>query len=151
MTWDWSQIAALSSFIGVVGGLISAIFLIYEVRHNAHAIEGATVQSLMSLECDVFGLIAANAELYLKGCASEATLPPAEQLRFDRIVGSQMSLYYSAFVQFQEGLIDEEVWAAYHSAVKGHLAEPGFRLCWQSMAHRYPKSFRETLYPAPAG
>lgn len=92
MIWDWTQIAALSSLVGVIGGLISVAFLIYEVRHNAHAIEGATVQSLMSLESSVFGMVASNAELYLQGCADDPALSPAELLCFDRIVGSLMSI-----------------------------------------------------------
>lgn len=150
MTWDWGQITALSSLAGVIGGLISVIFLIFEVRHNAHAIEGATVQALMSLEGSVFATIATNAELYLAGCASSAELAPADALRFDRIVGAQMSLYYSAYVQFRERLIDDEVWEAYRNALIGALAEPGFARHWQAMAHRYPRSFRAAIAPAVA-
>ncbi|MGB3146151.1 MAG: hypothetical protein WBA91_00175 [Paracoccaceae bacterium] len=145
MEWDWNQIAALSSLLGVIGGLISVVFLIYEVRHNAHAIEGATVQSLMTLESDVFGLIADNAELYLKGSDNLTDLAPAERLRFDRIVASQMSLFYSAYVQLQQGLIDEEVWDAYYNALKATMAGPGFALCWQGMETRYPLSFRQRI------
>lgn len=150
MAWDWGQITALSSLAGVIGGLISVIFLIFEVRHNAHAIEGATVQALMSLEGNVFAMVADNAELYLAGCAEGASLAPPDQLRFDRIVGAQMSLYYSAWVQFQQNLIDDEVWEAYRNALMGHLAEPGFARCWQGMAHRYPRSFRAAIGPVPA-
>ncbi len=150
MTWDWNQITALSSVLGVVGGLISVVFLIYEVRHNAHAIEGATVQSLMSLECDVFALIANNADLCLKGGADLAGLSPAERLKFERIVGTQMSLYYSAYVQLQQELIDEEVWDAYFNAVQGAFVQPGFYQCWKEMETRYPLSFRQKIAPPPA-
>ncbi|MGB7261823.1 MAG: hypothetical protein WBC68_07110 [Albidovulum sp.] len=151
MEWDWNQVAALSSLAGVIGGLISVVFLIYEVRHNAHAIEGATVQSLMSLESNVFGLIADNANLYLKGSADLTGLSPAERLKFDRIVGSQMSLYYSAYVQLQQGLIDDEVWEAYFNALKMTMTGPGFVQCWKGMETRYPISFRQKIsLPAKA-
>jgi len=145
MERDWSLVTAVSSVIGVIGGLISVTFLIYEVRHSAHAIEGATVQALMALEADVFGMIAKNAELYLKGAESPEDLTPSELLRFDRIIAAQSSLYYSAYVQLQEGLIDAEVWDAYHAALKFTLEKPGINGRWQDMKFRYPRSFRDVI------
>lgn len=150
MTLDWNQITALSSLAGVIGGLVSVIFLIHEVRHNAHAIEGATVQSLMSLEADVFALIGNNADLCLRGNENPAQLSPAERLKYDRIVASQMSLYYSAYVQLQQGLMDEEVWDAYFNAVQGSMVQPGFLQSWQTMQTRYPVSFRHKIAPRAA-
>jgi hypothetical protein len=64
----WDQITALATIIGVVGGLISVYFVVLEIRRSAQATEGATVQSLMSMEKDVFGLLAAHGKLYLRGC-----------------------------------------------------------------------------------
>jgi len=145
MEWDWTFITAISSVLGVVGGLISVVFLIFEVRHNAHAIEGATVQSLMTLEADVFGMVADNAELYLRGNAALDSLTPAERLRYDRIIGTQMSLYYSAWVQLQEGLMDDEVWEAYLNAIRDALSAPGAAEVWRGLASHYPKSFRERI------
>jgi len=35
---DWGQITAITSIIGVAGGLISVVFLVYEIRRNAQVI-----------------------------------------------------------------------------------------------------------------
>jgi hypothetical protein len=145
MSWHWDQITALATVVGVIGGLISVYFLVLEVRRNAQAIEGATVQSLMSLEKEVFGLLADNAALHLRGCADFSRLSAEDKFRFERLVAVQMSLYYSAFVQFGQGLIDAEVWQAYFTALKTYLGEPGFRSAWQVMAMRYPASFRNYI------
>lgn len=142
MDWQWDQITALSSVVGVFGGLISVYFLVLEVRRNAQAIEGATVQSLMNFEKDVFSLLAANAELYLRGCEDAPKLSAEERFRFERVVAAQMSLFYSAFVQFGQGLIDDEVWQAYFVAMKKYLSAPGFHLAWKGMEMSYPASFR---------
>ena len=104
---------------------------------------GATVQALMSLEKDVFSLLANNAALCLRGNARVSKLSAAEKFRYERLVALQMSMYYSAFVQFGQGLIDAEVWEAYFEALKTHLAQPGFRQTWKGMAKRYPRSFRD--------
>lgn len=145
MNWDWTTVTAIATIIGVIGGMVSLVFLILEVRRNAQAIEGATVQSLMSFEKDVFSLIANNAALYLKGSAGLAKLKPIEKLAYQRIVGVQMSLTYSAYVQLQNGLIDDEVWHAYHNALKHYMEAPGFRESWKSFETHYPKSFREMV------
>ena len=145
MGWDWNLISQIASVVGVAGGLTSVGFLVHGVRRNARAIEGATVQSLMSFEKDVYAMIAADAPLFLKGCAAPEKLSPVDALKFERIVSTQMSLFYSAFVQHGEGLIDDEVWEAYANALRSYLKPPGFRAAWQKMDLHYPKSFREML------
>jgi hypothetical protein len=145
MNFDWSVITAIATIIGVIGGLISVVFLILEVRRNAQAIEGSTVQSLMNFEKDVFTLIASNAPLYLKGSNGLSKLTAVQRLTFNRIVGVQMSLTYSAYVQYQNQLIDDEVWEAYHNALKTYMKAPGFSECWKSFESHYPKSFQDVV------
>lgn len=143
MTWD--VINTLISVIGVTGGLISIYFVILGIRRNAQAVEGATVQSLMSFEKDVFNLLVNNAGLYLRGRENIAGLTAEEKFQFVRIVAVQMSLTYSAFVQHGEGLIDDEVWEAYVNALRGYIAAPGFHMAWKSFEMSYPKSFRDAI------
>lgn len=64
-----------------------------------------------------------------------------------------MTLSYSAFIQHQENLIDDETWDAYVNAVGIHLAHPGFAESWNDFKGGYPKSFRkliDTISLAPA-
>lgn len=141
MTWDWPQIANIASVLGVIGGLISLIFVIFGLRRNARATEGATVQALMSLEKDVYALLLAHAPTFRQGCADRAKLAPDDLFRFDRLVNAQMSLFYSAFEQHRQNLIDAEVWQAYENAMREDLSGPGFLASWTAMANNYPKSF----------
>lgn len=142
---NWDLINTLISVVGVTGGLISVCFVILGIRRNAQATEGATVQSLMSFEKDVFGLLAGNAALYLRGSADMSKLKAAEKFRFERLVAVQMSLSYSAFVQHGEGLIDDEVWDAYFNALRKYMSAPGFRMAWKSFETSYPKSFQDAV------
>ncbi len=143
--WNWDAISAVSSALGGLGVIVSVIFLVYEVRRNAQAIEGATVQSLMSLERDVFAMLADNAGLFIRGRRDRSSLSEEDMFRFDKIVGSYMSLAYSGFVQFQERLIDDETWEAYENAIRANLMHPGFGASWDMAKTGYPKSFRELI------
>jgi len=142
---NWAAIEGIASVAGAVGVVISIIFLIYEVRHNARAIEGATVQSLMSLEREVFALLAENAELMTKGGKDAASLTQVEAYRYERSVGTYMSLVYSAFIQHRRELVDDEVWEAYLHALELHMQAPGFAQAWARIRAGYPKSFQELI------
>ena len=142
---EWAAVEAIASVAGVIGVVISVIFLIYEVRHNARAIEGSTVQSLMSLEREVFSLLADNAELMTKGGADFASLSDAERYQYERVSGSYLSLVYSAFIQHERNLIEDEVWEAYFNALKRHIQEYGLKDVWENIKVGYPKSFQEAI------
>lgn len=142
---NWAAIEGIASVAGAIGVIISIIFLIYEVRHNARAIEGATVQSLMSLEREVFGLLAENAELMTTGGAESASLSEAQLYQYERGVATYMSLVYSAYIQHKRELVEDEVWDAYLNALERHMQEPGFAEAWLRISVGYPKSFQDLI------
>jgi len=150
---NWAAIEGIASVAGAMGVVISIIFLIYEVRHNARAIEGATVQSLMTLEREVFGLLAENAELMTKGGANPAGLTEVELYQYERGVGTYFSLIYSAYMQHERDLVENEVWDAYLNALARHMQAPGFSEAWFRIGVGYPKSFQDLIkerFPRPA-
>lgn len=142
---NWEIIGAVSTVLGVIGGLVSVYFLTLEVRRNAQAIEGATVQSLMNFEQAVFALLIDNAAVFLKGSADRDSLAPDARFKFDKLVQAYMSLYYSAFKQHEQSLIDPEVWDAYARALRDKLTKPGFAASWQDVRESYPVSFQNAL------
>lgn len=145
MIWSWEQITAVATILGVFGGLISVGFVVYEVRRNADAIEGTTVQGLMSLEVQVFSILAQHADVYARGSAGLEGLTPADRFLFDRLVACKLSLLNSAFVQYEQQLIDEDVWLAYARAFRADLEAPGYRAAWQVIQPRYPEGFCRRL------
>ena len=145
MNFDRTAIAGIATVIGVSVGIISLVFVIYEVRRNARAIEGTTVQSLLKLESQVFAPVSPNASLLRKCSADLVGLSEDDLLKFGLLVCIQMSLYYSASVQFQQHLIDQKVWDAYLNAVQSHMTHPGLAEIWTTFESNYPKSFLTKL------
>lgn len=142
---NWAAVEGVASVAGAVGVVISIIFLIYEVRHNARAIEGATVQSLMSLEREVFALLAENAELMTRGGDDPTALSDVQLYKYERGVGTYMSLIYSAYIQHKRDLVEDEVWDAYLNALERHMQAPGFSEAWRRICVGYPKSFQDLI------
>ena len=151
---NWAAVEGIASVAGAIGVVISIVFLIYEVRHNARAIEGATVQSLMTLEREVFGLLANNAELMTKGGANPTALTDIEKYQYERGVGTYFSLIYSAYMQHERDLVEDEVWDAYLNALTRHMEAPGFAEAWLRICVGYPKSFQDLIekrFPRSSG
>ncbi len=148
---NWDIIGAVATVLGVLGGFVSVYFLIHEVRRNALAVEGATVNSLMNFEHAVYAVLIDNASLFVKGSQDRGSLAPDVRFKFDMVVQSYMSLHYSAFKQHEQGLIDAEVWQAYANAMTAKLEKPGFAASWAAMQTHYPQTFQNfiaTLLPA---
>ena len=103
------------------------------------------MQSLMTLEREVFGLLADNAELMTKGGANAAALSEVEKYKYERGVGTYFSLIYSAFMQHERDLVKDEVWDAYLNALDRHMQAPGFAEAWLRISDGYPKSFQDLI------
>jgi hypothetical protein len=142
---NWEVISAVATIFGVIGGLVSVYFLVHEVRRNAMAIEGATVQSLMTFEQAVFTMMIDNAATYQAGQNDRDSLAPLDRYKFDNLAQAWMSLTYSAFTQYGQGLIDLEVWEAYRQGLSERLRHPGFAASWDASRLKYPASFRAAV------
>ena len=145
MEWNWSAIEAIAAIAGVIGLIISIIFLVYEVRHNASAIEGATVQALMTFEREVFAMLIEHAVLFRRGCEDLYGLSDAERFQFDRLLGAQFSLLYSAYIQYERGLIGEDVWEAYLNALTRYTIYPAYKVIWDNIRDGYPEDMQKAI------
>lgn len=142
---NWEAIEAISSAISAVGVIATLVYLAYQIRQNTHSIQGATEQSLMTLEKDTYSMIADNAELITRASSDYQALTPEDIVRFENIVGAEMSLVYSAYVQYKRKLISHEVWEAYERSTLAQFKGFGFLSAWQSIKPNYPTSFIDVI------
>ena len=142
---DWNAIEAISSAIGAVGVIVTIAYLAFQIRQNTHSVEGATQQSLMSFEKDVYALIIDNASVFRRGGKDISALNPDELIQFIYIVAADMSLLYSAYVQFQRKIIAVEVWEAYVRAQMEYFVQRGYWAAWTQIENGYPTGFTRLI------
>ena len=99
----------------------------------------------MSLEREVFALLAENAELMTKGGNDPSSLSDVQHYQYERGVGTYMSLIYSAYIQHRRDLVEDEVWDDYLNALGLHMQAPGFSDAWRCICVGYPKSFQDLV------
>lgn len=139
--------------LGNLGELIAAIatvatlaYLAVQIRQNTKSVQGSTAQSLMSLEVNTFALIAQHPSIYRRGRANIADLNADEKVVFEQLVSSVMSQMFSAFAQFQGGLIPASTWTTYLNEWESlYLKQPGFRSIWAEIRNAYPEDFCQCL------
>jgi hypothetical protein len=145
MELNWDAIGAIAEALGVMGVIITVVYVGIQIRHNSRAVQGATEQSLMTQEMALYALIAEHPSIYRRGGESTDLLDADEYVVFENLVAATMSQLYSAFVQFQRDLIPPSVWGAYISDWPDYIVQAGFRHTWSRMKHGYPEEFRQCL------
>jgi len=142
---NWNAIAAISGALGAIGVIATVVYLAFQIKQNTRSIQGATEQTLMSAELELYSLLTEHAGVYRRGTENLEQLDPDERVVFDHLIWAVLSQSYGAFVQYQRNLIPKSVWNAYLSDWPEHLALPGFRQAWLNSQRGYPKEFADAI------
>jgi hypothetical protein len=76
-------------------------------------VRGSTEHALISQEMSLAALIAEHANIYRRGKKNIDELDADEVVVFEQLVIASMALLYSAFAQYNRGLVPESTWHAY--------------------------------------
>ena len=143
MELNWDAIGAIAESLGVIGVIVTVVYVGVQIRHNSQAVQGATEQALMTQEMALYALVAEHANIYRRGGECIDQLDADEYVVYENLVAAQMSQLYSAFVQFQRGLIPQSVWDAYTADWPDYIAQTGFCHTWDSIKHGWPAEFQQ--------
>ena len=134
----------LGDLIAAIATVATLIYLAQQIRKNSKSVEGASVQAILELEITTYALKAQYANVYRRGCANLLDLDDDERVVFEQVVASEMSLFNSAFIQVQNGLMDDD--ASFDREWKRHyLKQPGFQEIWSEIKAFYPSDFCQHL------
>jgi hypothetical protein len=145
MELNWDAIGAIAEAFGVMGVIVTVVYVGVQIRHNSKAVQGATEQSLMTQEMALYALIAEHPGIYRRGGESTDQLDADEYVVYENLVAAIMSQLYSAFVQFQRELVPPSVWDAYTADWPDHIRQVGFLHTWNRIKYGYPQEFRQYL------
>jgi hypothetical protein len=145
MDINWDAIGAVAEGLGALGVIATVVYVGLQIRHNSQAVQGSTEQALMTQEMELYALLAEHANIYRRGLEGSDQLDLDELAVFEHLVAAVMSQLYSAFVQFQRGLIPQSVWDAYIADWPDHINQIGFRQTWGNIKKGYPIEFQQRL------
>ena len=137
---DWASIGSLVSSIAV---LISLIYLALQVRQAERNQQASIRQAHATRVVDI--ILASGepscAEALPKGAAVAAEITPVEFGQFTAIYGAFLASAEDTFLQHNEGLLSEAVFASFSESWRQTLAQPGVRALWKLRRHAFEAGF----------
>ena len=134
-------------FLAVVAGLV---FVGLELRQNTAIARAATRQALTQQSLEALVAVATDAELgsqldqWLWGDDGHTDTCADNLHQVCRWVRGQARILENAFLQFQEGLIDESVFLSYGWRNNTVFLSPHFAPWWRAIRSAYHPDFVET-------
>ena len=123
--------------------LISLIYLALQVRQAERNQQASIRQGRATRVVDI--ILAAGepscAEALPKGAAGAADITPVEFGQFTAIYGAFLASAEDTFLQHNEGLLSEAVFASFSESWRQTLAQPGVRALWKLRRHAFEAGF----------
>ncbi len=138
------DLGILGDLIAAIATVITLIYLAQQIRKNSKSVEGASSQAILELETTTFALKAQYANVYRRGCANLLDLDDDERIVFEQVVASEMSLFNSAYIQVQNGLMVDNA-PFDRDWIRFYLKQPGFQEMWAEIRTTYPNDFCQHL------
>ena len=137
---DWSSIGSLISSVAV---LISLIYLALQVRQAEHNQQASIRQGRATRAVDI--ILAAGdpsyADALTRGVAGSADISAAEFGQFAAIYGAFLASAEDTYLQHQEGLLTDAVYASFAESWRQTMAQPGVRALWKLRRHGFERGF----------
>ena len=141
---SWSAVRETLGFVSVVAGLL---FVGVEIHQNTAIARAATRQALSTSYSDYVLAAATNGELgdqidrWVWGEDGHSEACPDDLHQACRWIRAQVRVQENAFLQFQEGLIDESVFYSYGWQDNISFESPYFANWWKVIRSTYNPDF----------
>ena len=138
---NWEAVAAVVEITGLVGVVVSLLFLAYQVRQNTLQLRQENILRTVRGTLDTNWLYHRDPEvfeLFSKGCESFERLTPQEQAHFHSIL-IDLSFYLGVVMELRRsGLIDPSAVEINQRFFMGILRSPGGREWWEVVRDTKP-------------
>ena len=141
---EWAQIAEV---LGVVGVIVSLLFVAYSVNQNTEALQGSNGNILFERHAELQSAIvsdASMAEILVKIRENSPALTPVESVRWEKYQLNMLDIWAMAFNRHRQELIGSEQWQAWDDYFAGQFsndAEKIDREFWENFRYGYDADF----------
>jgi hypothetical protein len=150
---EWEAVGAISEAIGVIGVIVSLIYLALQVRQSNHATQAATADQITTRFID-FMNIAAGESLFMnsfrEGLPLVKSLSSEDKIKVLGMIQSLLKIIEEIHYQRLKGFIDDEAWAGWSDWFSNMKSYEVVQFFYQHKNSNYSKGFRsywEDLVP----
>ncbi len=134
--------------VGVIGIVISLIYVVYELRQNTIATRAQAHQELIAMVIAGIDLRISDqtyASVVDRGKADIGSLAESERSHFSLYVHHYLNVWELGFYNYRDGALNIEIWESMNSWMCEWVRTPGVGEMWRSIekAAGWEKPFRE--------
>jgi hypothetical protein len=130
--------------IAAVATVATLIYLAFQIRQNTRSVRAATHHSSARAATETQNIFAQSndlARIFRIGSREQEELTEDERQRLHAILLSIFMWYEDAFFQYQQSMIDREVWEGRQRSLLGQLKRPGIASWWARRSGFFADSF----------
>jgi hypothetical protein len=142
MTLD--DLGNIGELVAAIGVIASLIYLAVQIRQNTRSVRAATHHSSARAATETQNIFAQSndlARIFRIGSRETEELTEDERQRLDSMLMSIFMWYEDTFFQYQQSMIDREVWEGRQRALLSQLKRPGIASWWARRSGFFADSF----------
>jgi hypothetical protein len=143
---NWEAIGAIGEIVGAIGVIATLLYLAAQIRQNTKAIKGATLDSLTQHKQAELRWSSDIATAWRKSIEEPENLTPDEAWQMTEWMTAAFVARQNEYFQYEQGLIDDDSWAASTIAIRMILGSDWGRNWWKEFApHSFTDAFRSVI------
>ncbi len=143
-----ADMASVAQIVGALAVVLSLLYVAKGLNDNTAAVKAASVtaitagsrESLLSAVTD-----AEFARIRIEGDKDPSKLSELDAYRYFLFTRQLWLNFQNVWTQWKLGVIDDQLWTGYESAMCEIMASPGMRSQWPRHAHAYAQEFVELV------
>jgi len=129
---NWEAIGAIGEILGAIAVVVSLLYLAIQIRQNSRIVKGSSVQSITQTIQSELRWSGDYGELMLKVVDAPESLTRLEAFKLGEWMTAAMLARQNEYTQFEQGLIDVQIWHGCLGILKNILSVPWCRDWWNS-------------------
>ena len=140
-------IANVGEILAAILVVVSLVYVALQIRQNTHALQVTAAQSYVSMYNTITSEISRPdmAAVWHQGLEDFASLDAADLVRFSALAGQMMRVMESAYLQWRQGAVEDQLWHASETALQDTMAMAGFQQWWQYRSRWYSEDFQSLV------
>lgn len=127
---NWAAIGSIGEILGALAVVISLLYLARQIRQNSRIVKGNSVQSITQTIQSELRWSGDYGDLMLKMFDEPKSLTRLEAFKLGEWMTAAMMARQNEYIQFEQSLIDEEIWHGCLGILKNMLSIPWCREWW---------------------
>ena len=137
-------LGAIGEIVGSLAVVITVAYLAVQIRQGAREARSAAINQSRAAVTDVLSGISSDtdaADIYFRGLHDLDALSAAERVRFELIIFQMLRVTETMFFEYQQGVLNEELWEAQWYGTQNALRTPGAMAFWKRRNKMLTRSF----------